>query len=120
MTGFDLTNIQPKRSGEVHFQNSQQRVSPHLRPQAPKIEPQRAPDTPETIEDALFGPIRAKLKDENGTTWSDRRPEDFKDSHWSIDKFAEGPENLPVDQHGNRLLKAPIATEEDRKELNHE
>lgn len=109
MGGFDLTNIQPLQRVQKPYPspiNTQSQVSSESRQEA---KPQQPSDGVQTIEDALFKPMRTQLEDENGLMWQDKRPADFKAGHWSIDKFAEGPDQLPVDAQGYRVIRAAEA-----------
>lgn len=109
MGGFDITNIQPLQRVQKPYPSPvkpQQNHTPEPRQEA---RPQQPSNGVQTIEDALFKPMNTHLQDETGLTWQDRRPADFKAGHWSIDKFAEGPDQLPVDAQGYRVIRAAEA-----------
>lgn len=102
MSGFDLTNIMPLKQIKKPA-SSFIPPTPTPQPQQEQKE-QKVVGMPQSIEDALFGDIKV-----NGSSWKDRRPDDFKASHWSIDKFAEGPDQLPIDANGNRVIRGADA-----------
>lgn len=108
MGGFDLTNIQPLQRVQKPYPSPVQQQQTPSQPHQ-EARPSQTSDDAQTIEDALFKPLKMQLQDENGLTWQDRRPADFKAGHWSIDKFAEGPDQLPVDAQGYRVIRAAEA-----------
>lgn len=102
MGGFDLTDIRPLQRVKSPISSQM----PPVRTQEPHAEAKetKVVGMPQSIEDALFGEIEVK-----GRSWKDKRPDDFKESHWSIDKFAEGPDQLPLDAQGNRVIRGSEA-----------
>jgi len=110
---FDLTDIKPiNKTGN-------QPIVPTTSPPIQQVQ-QPTPDSsaPNDINEALTKPINTgdSLTDEEGNPWKDKRPPGVKRRFWSVDKFSEPGNNLPVDKEGFTVIRSkdlPKSTDKD-------